>query len=244
MRQKIIWITIFSVAMGFFEAAVVIYLRKIMYPAGFAFPLAPIEQGLALTEIFREAATVLMLLSAGILAGRYPAERFAGFIYCFAVWDIFYYIFLKVMVGWPESFMTWDILFLIPSTWVGPVITPVLVSLVMILLAGVIVYFSGRGIRVVLNLMEWTGLVTGSLILIVAFVWDYSAFILSNYTLREIFNLPDKRPLYDLAMRYIPHSFNWLLFTSGLFIILLTVYFLARRLRRSLREIIARQTVR
>ncbi len=233
MKSKIIWVTLFAIAMGFFEAAVVIYLRKIMYPAGFTFPLAPIEQGLAVTELLREAATVLMLLSVGIIAGRYPAEKFAGFIYSFAIWDIFYYVFLKVLIGWPASFMTWDILFLIPATWVGPVITPVIVSLSMILLAAVIVYYSSRGQKVVIRHWEWTGLIAGSLVLIVAFVWDYSSFILSRYTLHEIFNLPNKRPLYDLAMRYIPESFNWFLFSAGLIIILLTTFFLARRLHRS-----------
>ena len=141
MKQKLIWVSIFAVAMGFFEAAVVIYLRKLMYPAGFSFPLAPIEHGLAVTEILREAATLIMLLSAGILAGRYATERFAWFIYAFAIWDIFYYIFLKLLIGWPESFMTWDILFLIPATWVGPVITPVIVSLSMIVLAAVVLFF-------------------------------------------------------------------------------------------------------
>ena len=231
MKQKLIWVSIFAVAMGFFEAAVVIYLRKLMYPAGFSFPLAPIEPGLAVTEILREAATLIMLLSAGILAGRYAAERFAWFIYAFAIWDIFYYIFLKLLIGWPESFMTWDILFLIPATWVGPVITPVIVSLSMIVLAAVVLSFSSKGIRVDLKFREWAGLVTGSLVLIVAFVWDYSSFILSHFSIREIFNLPNDKPLYELAMTYIPRSFNWILFSTGMVIILATIFLTARRLR-------------
>jgi membrane protein implicated in regulation of membrane protease activity len=56
----------------------------------------------------------------------------------FAIWDIFYYIFLWLLIGWPESFFTWDILFLLPVTWVGPVLAPVINSLTMIVLAGLI----------------------------------------------------------------------------------------------------------
>ncbi|HYW94764.1 MAG TPA: hypothetical protein VE870_04200 [Bacteroidales bacterium] len=232
MKHTLTWVSIFAIAMGFFEAAVVIYLRSIMYPAGFAFPLAPIAQGLAVTEILREAATLIMLLSVGIIAGRNISERFAWFIYSFAIWDIFYYVFLRLLIGWPPSLMTWDILFLIPVTWVGPVITPVIVSLSMLLLAGVIIFYSAKGIRVVIKGAEWSGLIAGSLILILAFIWDYSSFILSRYTLREIFNLPNNKPLYDLAMTYIPSSFNWFLFSTGQVVILITILLMARRLNR------------
>ena len=107
-------VTILSIAMGFLECAVVIYMREILYPGGFEFPLAAIEGDLALTEILREAATMVMLLAIGLMAGRNRSERFAWFLYSFAVWDIFYYVFLKILIGWPSSLLTWDILFLIP----------------------------------------------------------------------------------------------------------------------------------
>ncbi len=232
MRQKLIWISIFATSMGFFEAVVVIYLRKIMYPAGFAFPLSPIEQGLAVTEVLREAATLLILLSTGILAGRYAAERFAWFIYCFAIWDIFYYVFLKLMIGWPDSFMTWDILFLIPATWVGPVITPVIVSLSMIGLAVIILFFGARGRRVVIKTLEWTGFISGSFVLVLAFIWDYSSFILSHFTVGEIFDLENRKALQEYAINYIPRQFNWLLFISGMTILVVTTFFLTSRLKR------------
>jgi len=128
-------LTIFAIAMGFLESAVVIYLREIYYPEGFAFPLNIIHGKIAVTEILREAATIVMLVSVSILAARRWIIRFAWFIYLFAIWDIFYYVFLRVLLGWPESLLTWDILFLIPTTWVGPVLAPVINSLTMILLA-------------------------------------------------------------------------------------------------------------
>ena len=133
LRSKIIVISIFAIAMGFLETAVVIYMRDLLYPDGFSFPLVPIPADLALTEILREAATLIMLLTIAILNAKTFSERFAWFIYAFAIWDIFYYIFLKIMILWPESLMTWDILFLIPTTWTGPVISPVIVSFSMIL---------------------------------------------------------------------------------------------------------------
>ncbi|MBN2481771.1 MAG: hypothetical protein JXB19_08530, partial [Bacteroidales bacterium] len=127
-----IWLTLFSIAMGFMESAVVVYIREISYPEGFDFPLVPMDNTLEVTEILREAATMIMLLAAGYLGGRTLSERFTWFLYCFAIWDIFYYVFLKLLLGWPASFMTWDILFLIPVAWTGPVITPVIISLTMI----------------------------------------------------------------------------------------------------------------
>ena len=78
-----------------------------------------------------------MLAAAGLaIAGNFR-QWLAGFMISFGVWDIFYYVFLRLLIGWPESLMTWDLLFLLPVPWVGPVIAPVLVSLSMIVAGGV-----------------------------------------------------------------------------------------------------------
>jgi len=180
IRRTFLWLTVFSIAMAYLESAVVVYLRALMYPEGFDFPLAPMQPGIAVTEIFREVATIVMLCGAGYLGGRNFAQRFAWFIYCFAVWDIFYYIFLKILVNWPSSLMTWDILFLIPTTWTGPVISPVIVSCTMILLALVIIIRGKEIEKVNINWKEWILLITGTIILLVAFTWDYSAFLLRH----------------------------------------------------------------
>ena len=37
--NKVLALTLFSIAMGLLEAVVVMYLRELYYPAGFAFPL-------------------------------------------------------------------------------------------------------------------------------------------------------------------------------------------------------------
>jgi len=212
-------VTIFSIAMGFMESAVVVYMREILYPEGFDFPLAPIEINLAVTEIIREAATLIMLLTVGILAGRTAIERFAWFLLSFAVWDIFYYIFLKLLVGWPESLLTWDILFLIPVTWVGPVISPVIVAFTMILLSITLIYYCYKAGYVRIKGFEWGIFIFGSVILILAWTWDYSGYILEHYNFSEIWTIP-KDDLYSLATQYIPRKFSWGLFLLGEGIIL------------------------
>ncbi len=227
----LVGVTIFSIAMGFLETSVVVYLRALLYPHGFVFPLAPIPHQLALTEIFREAATLIMLLGIGILAGRNVASRFAWFIYSFAIWDIFYYVFLKLILNWPESWMTWDILFLIPSTWVGPVITPVIVSITMILLALSIIYHNSRQDNVHLKPIEWMLLIVGSIMLILGFMWDYSAFILEKYRNFDIWDTPSA-DLLNLALTYIPRKFNWILFCSGEIVILSGIFTFWKRSRQ------------
>ncbi len=120
--------------MAWVEAAVVLYLRKLV---GRIDPYQPKPlpevDGLATTEVVREAATMIMLLSVGWLAGRNWRARFAYLLITFGVWDIFYYAFLNVLTGWPRTVLDWDILFLIPLPWWGPVITPISVAALMIL---------------------------------------------------------------------------------------------------------------
>jgi hypothetical protein len=125
---------IFAIAMAWVESAVVYYLRTMIdrinpyQPA----PL-PLIGGLGTAELVREAATLLMLLTLGILAGNSWRSRLGYAAIAFGVWDIFYYIFLKVMCGWPNSLLDWDILFLLPLPWWGPVIAPISIAILMIL---------------------------------------------------------------------------------------------------------------
>lgn len=232
--KKILWISLFAIAMGYLESSVVVYLREIYYPAGFDFPLAPIDVRIAITEIFRELATMIMLVLIGFFVGKTVNERFAWFIYTFAIWDIFYYIFLKLLVDWPESIFTWDILFLIPVIWVGPVISPIIVSLTMIALALIITWFSDKGAHMKIGAREWWVFIIGSIILIVAFTWDYSSYVLEHYTISQIFTLPDNEALYDLSVNYIPRKFNWPIFLIGELVICTAIYLLVRRNKLSL----------
>jgi hypothetical protein len=132
VRRRIVWLIIFAVAMAYVESAVVVYLRTIYYPQGFSFPLVLLPPGMVAIEIGREAATLVMLLGVAMLAGADRWDRIAVFCVAFGVWDIAYYIWLWVFLRWPPSLFTWDVLFLIPVPWVGPVVAPVIVSVVLI----------------------------------------------------------------------------------------------------------------
>ena len=142
--RKLIWVTLFAIAMGMMESSVAIYLRELYYPGGFQFPVRATSTTVAVTELFRELATIIMLLGVGMIAGKNRQERFAWFIYSFAIWDILYYIFLYLIIGWPASFNDWDVLFLLPVMWSGPVWAPVSLSLLMILLGMCILHYSGN----------------------------------------------------------------------------------------------------
>ncbi len=109
-------VVIFSIAFAYIEAAVVVYLRQIFHPEGFTFPLttfglSPLWKRLLFTEIGREAATIVLIFTGCWLSGKNRRQRFAYFMTIFAVWDIFYYVWLKVLLDWPSSIMDWDILF-------------------------------------------------------------------------------------------------------------------------------------
>jgi len=228
LKHGILVITSFAIAMGYLEAAVVVYLRTILYPEGFSFPLSPIPGDLALTELLREAATLIMLVTVGMVAARRFSMRFAWFLYSFAIWDIFYYVFLKLLLGWPESLMTWDILFLIPTTWTGPVIAPVMVSLTMILLALAILLRGEQGRVSKLSLRVWLGLIGGSLVLIFAFIFDYTRFMLVRFSFREMFSLRNQEVLAT-ATQYIPDTFPWWIFAAGEVMILFSILWYWRK---------------
>ncbi|MBL7104669.1 MAG: hypothetical protein ISS18_10090 [Bacteroidales bacterium] len=215
--------------MGYLESAVVVYLRKIYYPEGFNFPLKAIESNIGITEILREAATIIMLAGAGIIAGRTKTEKFGFFIYCFAVWDIFYYIFLKLLLDWPESLLTWDILFLIPVIWVGPVISPVINSLSMIFFAFLISYFIDKGLKTKIIWKEWLLLISGSVIIIISYVEEYLDFILAEFALRDLFRAANNMAIMEYASGYLPKSFSWWIFIIGeLLLIIAMVMFYSR----------------
>ena len=233
---QLLWLTIFAISMGFLETSVVVYLRELMYPAGFNFPLAPISSKLARVELLREAATLLMLLSAGWLAGRTRFEKFVLFLYTFAIWDIFYYIFLKLLIGWPATFFTWDILFLVPITWTGPVLAPLISSLSMMILAIITVNLINHGILVKINRMEWISLITGACLQFLAFIWDYSKYIFQYYSFNELWNLRGNKALYSLSINYVPVSFNWLLFLAGELFVIGSIYLFYSRYYRNLAQ--------
>ena len=143
LQRKLI-ITAFALAFGFVEAAVVVYLRAAVgfLPGANGAPeirrfsatdpqvpsLTGFPPSLLTIEVLREAATMLMLLCTALLAAPRARERWAVFLWAFAIWDITYYVFLWATVRWPGSLRDLDVLFLIPVPWLSQIWFPLLVS--------------------------------------------------------------------------------------------------------------------
>lgn len=229
-HKVLIWITIFAVAMGIFEGSIVVYLRALYYPEGFNFPLQPIDNHIAITELVRELASLFMLLSVAIIAGKNFSQRFAFFIYTFAIWDIVYYIHLWVFLGWPENLLTWDILFLIPVTWTGPVITPIIISFLMVILAAMIYRFNLKtNFKTKIIKKDWFLLITGAFIVFLTFIWDYCRFLIQNISIKELQHKSFTDKLFNLSVQYIPIKFPWVLFFAGVLVLIFTFWIFYHR---------------
>lgn len=167
---------LFAAAFAFVESTVVVYLRALYYPDGFYFPLKLIQPDHLMVELAREAATIVMLVAAGMLAGEQRWEKFGFFIFAFGVWDILYYVWLKAILDWPQSVFDWDILFLIPLPWIGPVIVPVLISLFFIV-AGMLIVMKEKG-KFHPPLTAWIAALVGSGLILYSFMKDAGATLL------------------------------------------------------------------
>ncbi len=77
LKNKLIPLAAFAVAFGFLEAIVVVYLRGLYYPGGFSFPVKLIPHKIYFVEIIREITTIIMLIFAGVLAGRTRIQKFS-----------------------------------------------------------------------------------------------------------------------------------------------------------------------
>jgi len=168
--RRLVTLALFAIAFAYIEAAVVVYLRAIFYPNGFTFPITnflemPGAGRYLLKEIGREVATVVLMLTASWLMASNWRQRLGYFLIIFAVWDIFFYLWLKVLINWPASLLDWDVLFLIPLTWASPVLAPVITSLTMLLTASLLL--SSKTIK--LTRPGTAGLITAVLIIIVLY---------------------------------------------------------------------------
>jgi hypothetical protein len=124
--------------MAWLEAAVVVYLRRLYYPDDplTLFPMRIWRPSDLVVEIGREAATMVMILAVALLAAPGRTRRIAAFLYVFGVWDLCYYLWLKLALGWPVTWADWDILFLIPWAWLAPWFTPAVAALLFSLWGG------------------------------------------------------------------------------------------------------------
>jgi hypothetical protein len=239
-KNTIAVIIIFSIAMAALESAVVVYLRALYYPEGFTVVFKLINEKIVLIEITREVATLIMIWSVAYLTSKTRYERLPYFLLCFAVWDIFYYIWLKVFIDWPSSFFEWDILFLIPFTWLGPVLSPVICSLTMIVLSFVLLHPANE---IKITATSKALLTLGSLLILYTFLFDYGKLIIQNELLADYANLLHNKKFIQLATAYLPRDYNWTGFWLGEILIaiaILQLYLKSKNRNPFLRTILKR----
>jgi hypothetical protein len=202
--------------MGYLESAVVVYLRELYYPDGFVFPLKAMSQNVAITELYREAATLIMILAVSVLAAENRLHRFAWFLLVFGTWDIAYYVFLKLLIGWPGSFLTTDILFLLPSIWTGPVIAPLINSCTMILFAMGILRSKNASKQLMhLSRFTWILLIAGSLVVLMAYMKDFASYVMDyRHSILPVGSSANQN-LLTLSTQFVPRSFDWMIFSAG-----------------------------
>ena len=194
----------FAIAMAWVEAASVFYIRALVdrIEPYHADPL-PIHGVLGNVELWREAATLVMIATLGMLAGRTWRRRAGYAALAFGAWDIFYYVFLRLISGWPRTLLDWDILFLLPVPWWGPVLAPVSIALVMILW-GTLATQSGD----VASDPRWAS----------ALGWVGIVLALALFMIDAWLALPHGR---EAVQQVLPTTFNWPLFWVALLLMAL-----------------------
>ena len=199
-------VILFAAAFAWVEAAAVTYLRVHIgriepYQAD---PL-PVTGILGQIELVRELATLIMLLSIGYLAGRDRHTRLAYAILAFGVWDIFYYLFLHMQIGWPRTLLDWDVLFLLPLPWWGPVIAPMIIAMILAFASSLITLFDRPDFQPCPTSRSWLLFIPGAIMALIVFM---------QVALRAL-------PHGEEAVRAaLPTSFAWPFF--GLALLLMT----------------------
>jgi hypothetical protein len=203
-RERVRWMLVvaFAAGMAWVEAACVYYLRVMVdrvepYQPD---PL-PIRGILGEVELVREGATLLMLAITGTLAGRSWRARLSYAAIAFGFWDILYYVFLRIMSGWPTSLLDWDILFLLPLPWWGPVLAPVCIATLMIVWGTVVTQGRDRFPATGFTWASWGVSSAGILLALGIFMAD---------SIRALPGGP------DTVRQVLPAAFNWPVFGAAL----------------------------
>lgn len=194
LRQKnLILVSLFAIAMAYLESAVVVYLRAMYGIEDLLRDINLAPDMYTAIEIGREAATLIMLAAVGIIAGINWPKKIGFFFLAFGIWDIFYYIWLYVFIQWPKSLFEWDILFLIPLPWWGPVIAPILISILLISIG----YLLLNDAQFKISSIDWIVFILSIVVLLYTFTEDSIKLIISGTG--------------DLT-QIRPNTFNWILF--------------------------------
>jgi hypothetical protein len=142
-----------------------------------------------------------MLLTLGMVAGRTWRARWGYAAVAFGIWDILYYVFLRMMSGWPRSLLDWDVLFLLPLPWWGPVLAPVTIALLMIVWGTIASQSRERILPAAITSKVWCLSAIGIALALYIFMAD---------SLRQLDQLKN-------GMAYVlPTTFNWPMFCGAL----------------------------
>lgn len=229
IRQTFINLLVFAIAMGFLEGIVVVYLRQVYYPRGFDFPLTFLTPEMLLVEWTREIATIVMLGSIAWLAGKNLLQRVSFFLFTFAIWDIFYYVALKLFIDWPSSLLTWDILFLIPVPWIGPVLAPVIFSVTIIMISLLFTVLPAKEKSITFGSTDLVLIFAGTGIILFTFIRDYLELIIRSGVLSQSNSVESKEHFLKIITSFIPDSYNWFLFIIGELFIVAATYYVVKR---------------
>lgn len=203
---RLAWLTAFGAAFGYVEAAVVVYLRALYYPEGFVFPLVLPAGDIGRVEILREVATLVMLAAVAALTARSAWGRFGAFAVAFGVWDLAFYAGLVLTLGWPASPATWDVLFLIPGVWTGPVSSAGGIAACLIVCGAWILHADAHGVHPAPGFLGWTGAVVSLTLLLGSFLWNHGV----------------------AATGGVPDQFPWPVWSAGVLVGLATFWMLFR----------------
>ena len=214
-KQRWLIVVLYATAMAYVESAVVLYLRTMV---GHVDPYQPdpvmLPEGLVRAEMVREAATLIMLLAVGWLAGRTWRSRLGYTLVAFGVWDILYYVFLVPLSGWPRSLLDWDILFLLPLPWWGPVLAPVSIAVLMVV-GGTLVSLFDRPERAL-----WPG------------PWAWGASLFGVALAVYVFMADTIRAAgggAEAIRRVLPTQFNWPVFVVAMLLLAAPIVDLCRQ---------------
>src|SRR5262249_25468315 len=214
LRRRLFALACFGIVFGYVEAAAVVYIRAAIDPIHHRlfpdrdpsdlFPLISAEQWshespathMVFLEVSREVSTVLLTVVVALAVSQNVRQWFASFMLAFGVWDVFYYLWLRLLLGWPRTFGDWDLVLAFPLPWVGPVWAPLVVSGVMIATACVFFWCESSARPLRPQAIHWIAVLTGMLVTMASFWWDARS-ILANG---------------------VPEWFNWPLLLTGIMI--------------------------
>jgi len=199
--KKLWWAGLFAIAMAYVESATVVYIRRMYGISDLLLDIPPFDPVIAPIEVGRELAMLVMLLAVSWAVGKSLQARLSYAFIIFGVWDIFYYIWLRLFIGWPNSLIETDFLFLIPLPWWGPVIAAVVIACLMVVGGILAVISEDKGRKIRFSAFDWTTLIAGVLILLYSFTEDALAIMPA-----------DVETLAQLR----PTSFNWPIYILGL----------------------------